>query len=457
MSEQLTSERRQEIDRLISAWISEEDIPGASLVLVDGDEMIYAEGFGARDLRHNEPATPDTLYGFASISKSVTGLAILQLVEEGSLTVDDSVSDHVDYFADVAGEPVTIRDLLTHTSGMPSTGTGLITQFQRLEPAGPLGDWDDHRRWVSEAANLRVTDEDRFFYYNMGYGVLSQVVEAVDGRRFADYVTEEIFAPLGMERSTYDREDFEADDDAMTPYRPVDDDLERTEFPFDESFHGSGGMLSSVQELSRYLRAMASDGSFDDARVCSPESLADLQAPHVDRMERIDGTPNRYGYGWMREPFLDDELVGHSGSILVSTAYLGFLDDRKLGVVLACNGSPDRHPRQIGPGVLAIAKGEEPTEVPQLALRKKLEAVTGRYEGFREGMIAEVERDGGGLRVRMESPYGNREFTAQPNSLDPDDTVFSVTTDGAARVPLEFDLDADPADMYFRRYRLQRS
>ncbi|WP_290813504.1 serine hydrolase [Halovivax sp.] len=456
MADTLSADRRREIETFVTDWMHEEEIPGASLLLVDGEEVIYERGFGARDLERNEPATPETLYGFASISKSVAALALMQLAEDGDLSVDDPVSEYVDYYDDAPGEPITIEGLLTHTSGMPSTGAGLISQYYDLEPAGPMGDWEDHRSWVRQTTDLRAIDRDRFFYYNTGYSVLSQIVEAVDGRRYADYVTEEIFEPLGMERSTYDREEFEGDDDAMTPYRVRDGEREEVSFPFGETSHGSGGMLSSVRELSRYLRAMMTDGEFDGGRVCSADSVEELQAPRTTRLHRLDGEPQHYGYGYIREPLLDDELIGHSGSILVSTAYMGYLADEGLGVILACNASPERHPRQIAPGVLALALGEEPTAVPQLALREKLESVTGRYEGFREGMVAEVERVGGELRMTMKSSYGDREIGLQPESLDPDDTTFRTTLASSAEVPVEFDLDGETADLYHMRYRLQR-
>lgn len=452
----LPADRRHKIESFVTDWMHEEEIPGASLLLVDGDEIAYENGFGARDLETNTPATPDTLYGFASISKSVAALGLLQLAEEGALSVDDHVAEYVEYLSDVEGEPITIEELLTHTSGMPSTGASLIGQFHNLEIGGPMGDWADHRTWVRQTTDLRATDEERYFYYNIGYGILSQVIEAIDGREYAEYVREEIFEPLGMERTTYHRDEFEADDDAMTPYRVDDGERREVPFPFDETIHGSGGMVSSVRELSRYLRAMMSDGEFHGARVCEPESVTELHEPRVTRHHRLDGTPQRYGYGWMHESMLGDTLIGHSGSLLVSTAYMGFLDDEGVGVLLACNGNPERHPRQIGPGVLSLATGGEPTDVPALALREKLERVTGRYEGFREGMVGEVERAGGELHLSLQSSYGDRAVTLQPDSLDPDDLTFYATLGSGARVPAEFDLAGETDDLFYQRYRLQR-
>lgn len=120
----LSPQRTREIESLVTDWTNENDVPGASVVIVDEDDEWYAEGFGARDIESNSSATPDTLYGMGSVTKSLTALAVIQLDEAGELSIDDHVDDYVDHYRDAPGEPITIEDLLTHTSGMPATPTG---------------------------------------------------------------------------------------------------------------------------------------------------------------------------------------------------------------------------------------------------------------------------------------------------------------------------------------------
>lgn len=115
----------------------------------------------------------------------------------------------------------------------------------------------------------------------------------------------------------------------------------------------------------------------------SPGTLERLQRGRAVRQTFLDGTDEEYGYGWMRQPLVDDEVVGHDGSIFVSTAYAGFLEDAGLGVVLACNTTAEPHPADVGQAVLAIATGHDAMAVPAFALRRKCEAVTGTYESFR--------------------------------------------------------------------------
>lgn len=454
----IPAERVREIESLVTDWLRDNDVPGASVIVFDEDGERYAEGFGARDIETNAPTTPDTLYGMGSITKSVTALAIVQLEEAGLVSVDDPVDVYVDHYADAPGEPITIDELLSHTSGMPAIDPELLTQAFEGFPTG-VADEADRKRLIRDSTEFRVTDEDRFFYYNTGYDILGMVVEAVDGRPYAEYVREEILAPLGMDRSTFHREPFETDEDTMTGYRPGngDEPPEPTPFPFEEFIHPAGGLVSSVRELSRFLRAMMTDGKLYDARVCSEQAVERLQQGRAVRQTFLDGSDEEYGYGWMRQPLVDDEVVGHGGSILVSTAYGGYLAEAGLGVVVACNTTADPHPGNLGQAILAIATGHDATAVPAFALREKCEAVAGNYGGFHDEFTATVERDGGSLSITLSGAFGEEEFAAFPATPDPGDHEFYTISGSGARTPVEFDLGGDRADLFFRRNRLRRT
>lgn len=454
----LESDTVRDVERLITDWMHEEDVPGASLVVVDADGELYAEGFGARDLASNAPATPDTLYGMASITKSVTATAIGQLVEDGELSVEDPIDDYLDHFADAPGEPITIRALLSHTSGMPATSPGVLGQAFTGYPSG-VADEADRERFVRESTDWRDVDGDRFMYYNTGYDLLGRVVELVDGRSYPEYVREELLDPLGMERSGFRREAIVDDDEWMTGYEPGDDEEppEPVDFPFEELIYPAGGLVSSPRELSRFVRAAMTDGTLDGERVCPRGWLDRCQEPRAIRQTYLDGTEERYGFGWMRQSVAGDEAVGHGGSIVASTSYAGFLAEAELGVVLACNTTAEPHPMDIGLGVLALVAGSEPTAVPALAVREKCRAVAGEYEGFRGDPTATVEPDGGTVSVELTGPFGTRTFHAFPETLDTGEHAFYTVTEAGARTPVEFDLGGERADLFFQRNRLRRT
>lgn len=451
--DELDPEIRDVVESFVSEWLADEHVPSAGVALVDGDDVVYADGFGARDLESNTPATPDTMYGVASVTKSFVATSVLQLVDRGHLSVDDPVTDCVSYFGGI-DDPPTVHELLSHTSGMPSDGASvaLISRFVGGRAAtAPLSSDADVRRNVRDSLDERA-EGDRFFYYNTGYTVLGNLVEAIDGRPFPEYVDDEILGPLGMNRSAVraDPADFE---DAMTPYRLEDDELERTDFPV-KGVGAAGGLLSTATDLATYLQfAMGGDESV------LPDELLNLaQEAHATRHERIDGAPNQYGYGWMRQPLLGDDLVEHSGALAVSTAYVGFLEDAELGVAVLANASPDVHPSFVGRALLALARGEDPTEaVPFYALREKCQRVAGRYESYRSAMTAEVEAAGGTLDVTFETALGEESVTAFPESLDPDDRQFYTVDAGGNRLPLTFEATEDGLDCYYQRWRLHEA
>jgi len=453
---------RRRVEAFVDEWLTENDVPGAGVAVVDGGDVAYLDGFGARDLEANDPATPDTLYGVASITKSVVATCVLQLVDADEVGLDDPVTEHVDgYFGGLA-EPPTVHELLTHTSGMPSDGASVSLAARMLgegSETAPLSSDADHRRHVAQSLGERDDEGDRFFYYNTGYTVLGELIEAVDGRELPEYVDDEVLAPLGMERSVLraDPTDYE---DGATPYLLRDGDgdgangggPERSTFPV-KGIGAAGGLLSTARDLATYLR-FAMHG---DEAVVPGGLLERAQAGHVTRGEQLDGTEKQYGYGWMRRSFLggDDDLVGHSGTLSVTSAYLGFLEERGLGVAVAANTAPAVHPMHVGPALLAIVEGEDPEDAVAFhALRAKAERVAGSYESYRGVATAEVTRAGAGVEVSVDTALGGETLTARPVSVDPDDLAFEAVSPAGDRVPVAFEQTDDGLDCFLRRWRL---
>lgn len=450
--DELPTDRSRSVESFVTDWLVTDSVPGAALAVVEGDTLQYADGFGARDLSTNAPATHETLFPVGSCTKSVTALAVAQLVDEGKAAFDDPVRAHVDHLSEAPGDPVTIADLLSHTSGMPADGnsTALVTPV-------PFSGERDLRRYVADSVDRRLTDEDRFMYYNTGYILLGRVVEAVSGERFADYVAEHIHEPLGMTRSAFDPEQVHGDDDAATTYAMREDGPEPVPFPHDELVHPPGGMASNARELSRYLRAMMHGGSFDGARVVSEALTSALQTQRATRARLLDGGERGYGYGWQTLPLLDDDLVWHSGSVGVSTAFIGYLREADRGVVLLCNTAPPTHPKYAGPAVLAVLDGSDPTEVPHFALKTKARPLAGEYESFHGTETATVERHGAALILSISSVLSAQKLRLLPETLDPDDRAYYSVNEAGERVPVEFRVGDEGVDMLLQRWRFSKN
>lgn len=459
----LDAETVTRLESFVDEWLTTSEVPGASVAVTDADGVLYAKGFGARDLQSNTPATPETLYGVASITKPFTATAVMRLVEDGGLSLTDPVDEYVDYLADAPGEPITVAELLSHTSGMPSDDVATVLGPRLRYGQGstaPVSSRDDMRRHIDGAADRRLTDRDRVFYYNSGYLVLGELVSAVAGRPYTEVVTDEVLEPLGMTRSTFDEREFEDADDRMTPYVRDADGFEPVPFEFDEHIHADGGLLSSVTELARFVRLFLNDGRGDEERLLAASSVAAMTEPRGEIRTLVDGTPEHYCLGLMRRGFGTDTLLGHGGTIS-SAGYLGWLADAGLGVALLCNTAPETHPMEVGPAVLGIAQGLTPAEAnPYYAVREKLARVAGRYESYRGLQTATVEPEGLTLELTFESSGASRSLTCFPETAAPGDYRFYTVTGKLHRLTVEFLVDeggADAVDLLVERNRLTKT
>lgn len=442
------------IDRFVRDWLTDTQVPGASLAIVDGEDIRYANGYGVVDADGGEAATPETLYGIGSVTKSFTALAVLQLVDQGEVALDDEVTAYVPcdgpHF-----EGVTLAALLTHSSGMPSFGVSEVLISRTVGDSGsglPLGDREDF--YAHLAAGEEYCDDaadGRFLYNNSGYTLLSHVVEAVDGRQFRTYVDEEILAPLGMERSRFT---YPESGDRARPHKLTDEGPEPTEHPERDLSEGPGGLLSSATELGRYLQYHLA-GDLEDGTLVESDLLAQAHSAHVE-------TPSRYGegygYGWIVDSLDDERYVEHGGSILVSTAAAGFLPEADLGIALLANAGPDPHPSAIARGILAILRDREPTAVsPGLAYRERVSAYEGEYVDSSGGIEATVRDAGGVLEVTLEIGDDEPQYTLVPTDNSLEDPTFEAWATPGYPAPAEFVPYGDGMDLFLDRYRLRKT
>lgn len=463
----IAADRTEAVDNLVYDWLAETRAPGASLVITDESSEQYAASFGARDLNSNTPTTPDTLYGIASVTKSFTTLAVLQQVEDGNMALDEPITTYTDVGFEGAAE-ITVEELLTHSSGLPNLGTSetLLARLADLGETGvPLGDREDLLHFVGGAGNERdASSLGRFQYNNTAYTLLSHAVEATSGTDFERYIEAEIFDPLGMERSTFDAETFEADPDHATPHRSTEDGFEATRFPAREISKAPGGLLSSPRELGRYLRFNLRGGELDGTRLVDEKLLSQAHEAHIEPLPRYgDG----YGYGWMRREVAETLVIGHGGSLLTSSSAIGFLPEEDLGVALCCASQPDVHPTVILEGIVAVLQGVSPERaVPELGYRDRIEELTGEYESYRGIVSATITEEGGYLSVDIAMGPLEEQYILVPEdpALDPEASGHSATDSwrfqapqSGRPMPVEFAETEDGVDLFFDRYRLHRN
>ncbi len=461
MNSEFSNESKRKLETQIASTMESVHAPGLSIALVRDGEVVYAGGFGARNVERNLPATPNTLYGIGSCTKSFTALAVMQLVEEGKLDLSDPVAEYLPFELGFDDDPATLHHLLSMSSGVPSLGMAGIL-IERMTGVGecwvPMTDVDDFLLFVNGAREeVAARPAQRYFYLNTGFTLLGEVVERVSGTPFEDYVAERILRPLRMERSTFGKEAFEKDPDAMMAYRKEKDgSLTPTVHPFHRLIYGPGGLLSPVSELTNYLIMNMEGGGYDGEQLVDPDLLKEMHTGHTDRGTGVFGR-NMYGYGWgIVEDFVGHELVTHSGSTGVSSAILGFVPDLKIGVAAASNiggfGAVIPHV------ALTLLMGKDPErDIPYLAEEKDLEGLTGEYEAYKGTNRVSVVRKGALLFAESKSRWSESSLPLIPESRVTGNRKFNIYLPEGGLMPVEFAEGSDGGvDLYMERWRLHR-
>jgi len=353
------AERSREAEARTAAVLEHSVGPGepgaAVLVRVDG-KTVFARGFGVRDLRTRARIDGATNFRLASMTKAITATAVELLVRDGKLRYEQALTDVFPAFP-AYGRAITIRHLLTHTSGLPDYET-LMEAAERGR--GPV--WTPQRQIRDEEVLALLRAEQaglfepgtRWSYSNSGYVVLGLVVARVSGRPFADFLRARVFAPLGMDRTlVYEAGRNEVAERAFgharegAAFREADQSAT-------SATQGDGGVYSNLEDLARW------DEALRDATLVSPLAmkpaltpvrLADGSAPRWPAGPQggddlAPGEPVAYGFGWFLDPWHGHARAWHHGETMgFRSAIERFRDDR-VSVVVLCNRD-DLDPRSL--------------------------------------------------------------------------------------------------------------
>ncbi|MDX2179957.1 MAG: serine hydrolase domain-containing protein [Bryobacteraceae bacterium] len=322
--------------RLMDSWIRNQlafrQLPGLSVAVVAGDEVVWAQGFGYADVAKKTPVTPATLFRMASNSKMFTALAILQLRDAGKLTLDDPVSKHLPWFR-VKGDfednqPITIRHLITHTSGLPR------------ESASPY--WSSFDFPTREQLRERLSIQEaayapsvRWKYSNLALSIAGEVVEAVSGEPYIQYIDKHLFAPLGMTASSM----VPSEDDKKklaTGYARRMPDGSRAATPFTDcrGITAAAGLTSNALDMAKFMIAMMKRGKAAEGGVLRGTTLAEMQRVHWLESNWTSG----WGLGFSVRKLGERTLVGHGGSLAGYKTQTAFTPADRVGVVVLTNG-----------------------------------------------------------------------------------------------------------------------
>jgi len=450
-----------DIEKFIYEKVKETKLPSVTAGLIKDGNVIWSHAVGYRNLENSESATTRSIYGIGSVTKSFTSLAVMQLVEQGVLSLDDPVEKYLPFDVKPFGELIRIKHFLSHTSGIPALG------YAEAVIRATVG---DHERWIPAATSndlitfmrdagdwVLAKPGERWFYLNEGYELIGAIIANVSCMTYEDYITQRILKPIGMQHSFYSKKKAESDPEFAIPYAAMPEGKRMpSTYPY-SSVAAAGGLISSVEDMLRCVEMYLNWGEVNGVQLVSRKSIEEMSTPRIATPQKDNPFgPYDYGYGLgILANFYGQTLVGHSGSVGVATAYMGFIPGKKLGVVVLANGS-GYAPSLIGQYALAEALGEDPRAHPAIKIEDALEELTGNYETYKGTMKIQVRRSGDFLTVVALGKFGGNVTPLIPVSLEGDKRTF-FTLGGASKTYADFTLDGDKATMVMERYAYHRT
>ncbi|WP_041075583.1 serine hydrolase [Thermotoga caldifontis] len=434
-------------------------MPALSIALIQDGQIVYKRGFGFRVLETYAPADENTVYGVGSITKSFTALAIVKLAEEGKIDLEKPVEEYLPIKLRPFGEPVRVKHLLYHASGIPSLGYAeafIDGAFGLGDGWLPVKDPQDVLLFAKDAESWAFTKpNERFFYSNSGYVMLGKIVSTVTGMSYEEYVKRYILEPLGMTRSYFSRDEVEKDPNVAAGY-VLDPQGHHVRKPFPYGISSDGGLLSNVMDLSRYLIFYMNGGEFEGKRIVSKRSIETMVTGHIPAPWESFGDET-YGYGWIVHPnFLGERLIEHSGSVLIYTGFVGYVPERKIAVAVLsnCAGYPLSN---IGMYALALMLDKDPEESLEFVRSDRvLQSLVGRYEGYRKSVAFDVKRSGEFLIMEMVSRNLKLSSILVPEKVEKD-YVKCFTLQNFRKMDVEFFIEPNRIVLLYERYKLIKS
>jgi len=304
----------------------DKNLPALSIALVDGEQTVWAAGFGLSRPEADVPATAATIYRVGSVSKLFTDLAVMQLVERGELDLDAPITDYLPEFK--LGDPISAT---TSTAG-PPTLRQLMSHRAGIVREPPVGHYfaDDEPSLAETVASLNGTPViyepgSRVKYSNAGIATVGYVLERTQGVPFAEYVRGAVLAPLGMTKSAFAPDAAIREGLASAVMRGYDG-REFSAPTFELGMSPAGSMYAPVTDLGKFMSAIFADGTGENGPVVSPETLNEMLSPQF-------GEDSGYGIGFGLGELDGHRFVGHGGAIYGFATQLSMLPDEKLGAI----------------------------------------------------------------------------------------------------------------------------
>ena len=455
-----------DVEKLAQKEIQENALPGLAMAVVFQDKMVYAKGFGVRDVNTKAPVDADTVFQLASVSKSIGSTVVAELVSEGKITWDSKLSTLDPAFAMFdpwVTREITIRDMYAHRSGLPEHAGDLLEdlEFTRAEILHRL-------RYQHPESSFR----SHYAYTNFGMTEGGIAAAEAYGLEWEEASEQKLYRPLGMTSTSSRYADFVARPNKALGHVLVDGKWMQKFKRDPDTESPAGGVSSSVSDLAKWMRLQLANGKFGGKQIVNEKALAETHHPHMlTGFSPFTGLPSFYGLGWNISYDQEGRLrLNHSGAFALGAAtHVNLVPAEQLGIVVLTNAYPVGIAEALGTTFLDIALYGKPTQdwlvifkqlfsnpaaigtvlgfdyskspaAPTPALKN--DAYIGRYANDFFGDISIIEKDGGlaivqGPKKRtFTMKHYNRDTltyeTEGENAVGRSGITFTIGADGKA-------------------------
>jgi len=328
-----------QIDSLTEFTLKTFDVPGIAVGVIKDGKLIHGKGYGVRSLRTMQKVDENTLFGIASNSKAFTTAALGMLIDEGKLKWDDKVTDYIPEFKmydPYVTEAFTIRDLLTHRSGL-GLGAGDLMMFPDSNNFTKK-DIIHNLRYLKAVSSFRT----KYDYDNNLYIVAGEVIARVSGLSWEDFIEQRIMQPLGMTASKASINRLPNRNNIVMPHAPVNGKVSTIDIEWSETANAAGGIVSNITDLSKWLIMQMDNGKYGEGKkmfseevhgdFLTPQTIIDVRGPSAYNTHFA-----AYGLGWFLSDVKGYKQASHTGGLAGIVTQITLIPELKLGIIVLTN------------------------------------------------------------------------------------------------------------------------
>lgn len=310
------------------------NIPGLAVGVVKNGEVIYAKGFGEKQLGSGEKVDANTIFSIASVSKNITAAALGILVDEGKISWDDKIITHIPWFQlkdPWVTREVTIRDVLTHRVGL---GRILGNRLQFMTESSR-----DSVLYRMRYMDFEAPFRSQFVYNNVMYSLAGQIIEYVDGRTWDEFLKERLFMPLGMNSTTTSITDIKPNDNQAYPHQEIEGKVVSIPRRNWDNAGPAGGVNSTINDLNKWMLMQLGDpGTYEGKTLISRKQMNEIQKPQTLRSHNNALSPHvSYGLGWLITDKEGYRVITHGGATDGFNTAMYLVPELELGIVVVGN------------------------------------------------------------------------------------------------------------------------